>query len=112
MPKQQIPTQEEIKAEIVKLEALKPNVIRRSGFGDDHHAAIDAQIDVLRFNLPEGQIFDRYEPGDDNDVNRDEGRSDYVLDNAREAGEWMRGENETEAPSIGWQQLAKRNNDK
>ena len=37
----------QIDKEIAALKKMKPNVRRSSAFGDNHHAAIDAQIDVL-----------------------------------------------------------------
>jgi hypothetical protein len=40
-------TDKEIKAEIEKLKAIKPKVRRYTVFGDNHWAAIDAQIEVL-----------------------------------------------------------------
>ena len=41
-------TEEQISAEIAALVALKPKVRQRTAFGDDNHAAIDAQLAVLR----------------------------------------------------------------
>jgi hypothetical protein len=44
-------TAEEVAAEISALEALKLRVVPTSHFGDDNHAAIQAQIDFLRGDL-------------------------------------------------------------
>ncbi len=54
------PDKEQVEAEIEKLTALKPRVRRHSLFGDDNHAAIDTEICVLRNDLPEDTIYDRY----------------------------------------------------
>jgi len=82
---------EEITAEIKKLSTMKPTVRRFSGFGDDHHAAIEAQIEVLQSELSEDDIF----------ANWDE---QNVRDGAVEALFWMKGEEDT-APSTNWEDL-------
>jgi hypothetical protein len=46
-------TPEEIDKEIQALEEIKPKVRHYSSYGDDYHAAIEAQIDVLKM-LKEG----------------------------------------------------------
>ncbi|RPJ06418.1 MAG: hypothetical protein EHM36_07000 [Deltaproteobacteria bacterium] len=88
------PTTEEIKKEIERLETMKPHVRRYSAFGDDHHAAIGAQIDVLRDGLDGDDVWDRFEHEKDN-----------VRDAALEAVDWLEDQNEQEAPSEGWKEL-------
>lgn len=94
------PTQEQITAEIAKLREIKPRVRRSSAFGDDHHAAIDAQVEVLEDRMDEDQIYDRSEMAED-DIGF---YSENTRDQALEARRWMRGEQDT-APSAGWAEL-------
>lgn len=96
------PTDKQIAAEIAALKNMKPNVRRQSAFGDDHHAAIDAQIDVLENRLTDGKIYDRYEPTGDSDCDRDDGRGDNVLSSAIDAQQWRDGD-KAEKPSADWQ---------
>ena len=86
----------EIAAEIKRLEELKPKVRRLTGFGDDNHKAIEAQILTLRKRFMEKQVWDKYE---------DEEYS-QLLDSALQACRWMREEAEVEAPSKDWESLA------
>jgi hypothetical protein len=53
-------TDEAISAEITALDALKPKVPRYGHFGDDNHAAIDAQITVLTERLTRDQVRERF----------------------------------------------------
>lgn len=87
------PSREEISKEIEQLKQMKPNVRNKSMFGDDHHEAIDAQIEVLKERLDTDEIYDQFEDGESN-----------VLDSAVAAREWMDGEND-DAPSVGWKEL-------
>jgi hypothetical protein len=50
-----------VEAEIVKLQHIKRFVSHRDGFGDDNHAAIEAQIEILKERLSYGQTVDKYE---------------------------------------------------
>ncbi len=88
----------QIKEEIAKLEEMKPNVRRSSSFGDDHHEAIDAQVEVLKEQLDNDEIYDRFEDGPQN-----------VLDAALEAMGWMDGGSygEGERPSKNWAELVR-----
>lgn len=99
-------TEEEITAEIKLLREMKPNVRRTSVFGDNHHDAIDAQVTVLEDELDNDAIYDRFEPGDSEDINFDEGRAENVLNSAIEAMEWRDGDAK-ETPSEGWKSLLK-----
>jgi hypothetical protein len=77
--------QQDILDEIQRLEAIKPRVRRMTIFNDDNHAAIDAQIQVLVGRLSLNDICDSWNDEDDEDF------SQYVLDCALEAYEWMTG---------------------
>ena len=91
-------TANQIQAEADTLELMKPKVRKFSGFGDNHHNAIDAQIAVLRDDLSEDQIYDSY-----GDNTADEFEQN-VLDEALFARQWMDGEEEN-APSVEWKDL-------
>ena len=82
------PAQEEIDIEIEKLEELLPDVRQYSIFGDNHHAAVEAQIKVLSEDMTEGEIYDEWEDPDNPDVNRN------TLDSALQARRWLDGEAE------------------
>ncbi len=92
------PTPAQVKDEIAKLKKMKPNVRMTSNFGDNHHDAIDAQLDVLEEGLDNDEIYDRFEDGPQN-----------VLDAALEAMGWMDGGSygEGERPSKEWKSLLK-----
>lgn len=91
--------QEEINVEIAELTRIKPRVRRRSAFGEDHHEAIDMQLDVLRGKWSEDKIYK--EAGDDTD---DEFMQN-ILDAGLEARRWLDGQKGEDAPSVGWQEL-------
>jgi hypothetical protein len=93
-------TKEQIEAEIAALKELKPKIRARSIFGDDHHAAIDAQLDVLEKRLSENAVFDQF--GTDEDLDR----SQSVFDAAMDARNWMDGQ-DVETPSVSWKGLVK-----
>ncbi|MEI8289551.1 MAG: hypothetical protein WCH99_08750 [Verrucomicrobiota bacterium] len=91
------PTRKEIEVEIAALKEIKPKIKQFSYFGDDNHAAIDAQISVLELETSNEEI----------DEKRDSGEwSNHEADSAIHALEWMDGD-ESEAPSVGWKPLAK-----
>ena len=74
------PTVQEVAAEIVALKEMKPYVRQHSAFGDDNHAAMDAQIDVLEKLHSYDEIYDLYKVAN-------------VMDAAIDAREWLdRGE--------------------
>lgn len=81
---------DEIEAEITRLRELKPNVPHYTYFGDDNHAAIDAEIAVL-----EGKA----NPFDYDD--------EHVSMSAQDAEAWRDGYSDAEAPSAGWAVLVK-----
>lgn len=92
--KKKVPNDAAIKSEIAALQKIKPTVLHFSRFGDDHHAAIDAQIEVLRNRT---SIYDV---------------DDSLPDNARsaacDAANWLAGDFE-DAPSLAasWQELVR-----
>ena len=89
---------EEINAEIKALEAIKPSVLRSSAFGDDHHAAIDAQLRVLREKMSDDRISNFF--GDDD--------SHYEYDSAMDARRWLDGEYEGGASlAESWKELVR-----
>lgn len=78
-------TDDEINAEIAALEAIKPKVPARTIFGDDNHAAIDAQIAVLRKRMSSDEVYAAY--GDENSDAFDQS----TFDEALSACDWMTG---------------------
>jgi len=84
-------TATEIQAEIERLKAVKPKLKRFNFFGDDIHAAVEAQIAVLQEDLDNDAIYARYDPCEnDGDPNEDSGR--HTLDSALEADAWRSGD--------------------
>lgn len=96
------PTPVEVKAEIKKLKEMKPNVRRLSGFGDDHHAAIDVQVDVLEGNLSDDYIYGQWGEGA-----AEEERSENLLSSACDARRWLDGDGDGVPPSADWKCLTK-----
>jgi hypothetical protein len=89
--------QQEILDEIQRLEAIKSRVRRYTAFNDDNHAAIDAQIQVLVGRLSLNDIYDSWNDEDDEDF------SQYVLDCALEAYNWMADSSERAPVSTDWE---------
>lgn len=91
-------TQKQVAEEIEKLKTMKPTVRRTSVFGDDHHDAIDFQIEVLKNRMEDGDIYDA------EDV---EGIEENVRDAGLEAAHWLDGEDlmDGPAPSDQWKSL-------
>lgn len=76
---------------------MKPKVLHHSSFGDDHHASIDAQVEMLEGEVSEEEIEDKRD---------NEDWAENVCDSAREAAEWMGGY-EKEPPSKNWESLVR-----
>ena len=91
-------TTDEVSAEISTLEAMKLNVRPFSWFGDYNHAAIDAQLEVLRERMSEDAVYEAY--GDETADEFDQ----HLLDSAHHAYLWMSGENDN-SPSSDWKPL-------
>ena len=89
-------SQQEIENEIKALEEMKPNVRHHTIFGDDNHAAIDAQLSVLRLEIDEDDIQDAF----DNDEFTDHERS-----HAQDAHDWLMEDTDEESPSEQWKEL-------
>jgi hypothetical protein len=90
-----------IQDQISKLQDMKPNVRKTSSFGDNHHDAIDAQVDVLRNKLTLSKVEQHYAV---DDTNEDDERSESVYEAAVEANEWLF-ERTDVLPSDGWKEL-------
>lgn len=94
-------TKEQIDAEIQKLASLKPRVRHYSGFGDDHHEAIEAQLSVLAENMSYADIHESWGDEDAGEF------AQNVLDDAIYARDWvMCALAEDTAPSEQWKELA------
>lgn len=91
-------TPEEVQVEVGKLIALKPKVRNFTFFGDNNRNAIQAQIDVLKDGMDEGDIYDMGSEDADGEWTQHE------VDSALEARRWL-DEEEDEAPSVGWEPL-------
>lgn len=98
----------EIDAEIAALKALKPRVRERSFFGDDNHAAIDAQIAVLTERMSMDDVYSRFGQDDTKECDIEE-HSEHELDCALNARDWMCGAlaADEQSPSQSWGDLAK-----
>lgn len=90
------PSEARIEQEIEALVKMKPTVLRRSGFGDDHHAAIEAQIEVLRERMDQDDVDDNYADAEDN-----------VRSSVQDAFAWLQGEHESEALTDDWESLVR-----
>lgn len=92
-------TQTEIAAEVAALTEMGPKVRHFTIFGDDNHAAIQAQIDVLVGNVDEGEFEDKVEEGE---------WTEHERDNAQQAQDWMDGYSDGPAPSSDWAELVQK----
>ena len=66
-------TEDQINTEIAALVALKPKVRERTAFGDDNHAAIDAQLSVLRERMSSDEVYYAYGDEDADDGEQGDG---------------------------------------
>lgn len=86
-------TEAEIAAEISRLETMKPKIRKFTAFGDDNHRKIDIAITVLKKDLDEDEINDRYDDSDENSE-------------AYGVRQWMDGEDgEYGSPADQWESL-------
>ena len=91
-------TEDQINAEVAALKALKPTIRERTAFGDDNHAAIEAQISVLRERMGSDEVYDAY--GDEEADDFDQ----HTVDAALSAHDWMTGAlaADEDAPAASW----------
>lgn len=90
------PTDAQIKKEIKKLKEMKPKVRQFSAFGDDHHAAIEAQIQVLEEDMELEEIDEEFSG------------NHHSRTNAEDARSWLDGEYEEETLSGEWESLVEK----
>jgi hypothetical protein len=88
------PTKTQIKKQIENLKKIKPRVRRTSFFGDDHWAAIEAQITVLERGTSTDEIDETFDTMN-------------VHDAACDARKWLDGEELDEGADLvdGWKEL-------
>lgn len=93
---------DEILAEVERLRTLLPQVRTTNAFGEDHHAAIDAQIAVLEKRLSHQSIYEAYGDEEADDF------AQNVLEAALIARDWMTGDLAADEgkPSDEWTELA------
>jgi len=84
-------TQEQIKKEIEALKTVRPRVRPTSIFGDNNLAAVDAQIVVLEYNWENNDIYDEYDHTDS---------SEYILDAALQARQWIDDEEDSDCKGL------------
>lgn len=88
------PSESEIEQEVAALEKMKPNILRESKFGEDHHAAIEAQLEVLRERMDEDDVDENYGDAEDN-----------IRSAAQDAANWLTGDHESEHLTSDWESL-------
>lgn len=91
-------TEDQIDAEITALVAVMPKVRELTSFGDDNHAAIDAQLAVLRERMSSDEVHDAY-----GDAGNDE-FDQYTFDAALSACDWLTGvlASDEDSPAASW----------
>lgn len=91
-------TAEQINAEIAALLAQRPKVRKHSAFGDDNHAAIDAQLAVLRDRMSSDALRAAYGDEDSDEFN------EHTFTAALSAHDWMTGAlaADEDAPAESW----------
>lgn len=94
----------EIKAEIAALVRLLTRLPRYSPQGHDNHACVNAQIEVLKTDLTEDDIYER---GDAEVTPAKKLWSSDVRNSAESALKWKLGQS-FEAPSVDWETMIKK----
>lgn len=84
-------TDKQIQNEIKALKEIRPKVRPYSMFGDDNLAALDAQIKVLENDWDNNDIYNEYDHIDS---------SEYILDAAIAAREWINDEEDSDCESL------------
>jgi hypothetical protein len=96
-------TQKEIEEQIAWLKSNKPRIPKHNAFGENIHDKIDAEITVLEERLTEDQCWDRTEEDGEEDDSKE--WSYYVGESARDAAQWLAGEEDAESPMENWKAL-------
>lgn len=105
------PTKAQIKKEIAALKKIKPRVLHYSGFGDDHHAAIDAQIHVLEHKLSRDDVYDRETECRDLECSGEDNinwHRENISGAGLEAVDWLAGESDFKTLTENWKPLMDR----
>lgn len=91
-------TDAQIDAQASELQALKTRVRQYTAFGDDNHAALDAQCAVLRKRMSMDDVYIEFGDEESPDFTQ------HTLDAALEAHDWMTGLRAADegSPSQGW----------
>lgn len=91
------PTPDQIENELNKLREYQPKVKQFTAFGDNNREAVLAQIRVLEERMDEDGVYETLET---------EGYSDYAIDSAIEAVQWLNGTScEDTSPAESWKTL-------
>lgn len=99
-------TTQEIESEVATLRDLRAKVRKFTSFGDDNHAAIDAQIEVLSDRMSLDQVYDKY--GEEAFIDEDE-FDQHLFDCTLLACDWMHGLRSADESSPGesWLELVR-----
>lgn len=85
---------EVVGVEVQKLKDMKLSVRKFTGFGDNNHEAIDAQIMTLEEDFSEDEVYEKQD---------DEEWTENQVDSAMDAIRWR--DEDEEAPSESWAPL-------
>ncbi len=90
------PTKRDVTAQIKALREIMPKVVHFNFFGDDNHAAIEAQIEVLRSEMHDDEIDAQ-------------GWKESVASAARDARLWLDGDRDDDNMDLvsEWKEIAK-----
>ena len=86
-------TQEDIKVQIERLKAIRPDVRPTSAFGDSNLDKLDAQVKVLEEDMDSGDIWDEW-PEEESDM-----ETRMAADDARN---WLDDESDIEDLATDW----------
>ncbi|GAH46107.1 unnamed protein product [marine sediment metagenome] len=86
-------TKEEIEQQITNLKGVRPKVRPHSDFGDDHLAALDAQVRVLEEDMESEDIWFTWPEGE---------YAMNIREAADEARNWLDGESEFDDLTKDW----------
>ncbi len=102
-----VPTAQQIAAEIKNLKGLIAKIPKKTFFGDDNHERVEIQIEVLEQRIPVESCPDKYLYADCVEGEEPSDKAFGNEDAAREAAKWLEGEANTVAPSKDWLHLVK-----